>query len=159
MAYLIFAGRLALGALLIVAGVLKAHDGPAVTATSIAGYRILAPALIAPFAVALPYVEIALGAYLAFGLFTGIVAWIATVQFLVFAGAVASLVVRGISADCGCFSSALPTPPSWTHVAFDVLLALVAAGIARGAPGAFSLDDRFFSSAPAGGALDPRREV
>ncbi|MBD5605760.1 MAG: DoxX family membrane protein, partial [Candidatus Eremiobacteraeota bacterium] len=130
MAYLILVARVAIGALLIVAGVLKAHDGPAATATSIAGYRILPPAIVAPLGVALPYVEIALGGYLVAGLLVRIAASIAAVQFLVFAGAVASLVVRNIPADCGCFGSAVPTPPSWSHVAADVALAAVAAAIA-----------------------------
>ena len=60
-------------------------------------------------------------------------------QFGVFAAAVASLVIRQIPADCGCFGSALPTPPSWTHVAADVVLGLLALGIARFAPGAWAL--------------------
>jgi uncharacterized membrane protein YphA (DoxX/SURF4 family) len=159
MAYLIFAARVAIGAVLIVAGVLKAHDGPAATATSIAGYRILPPAIVAPLGVALPYVEIALGGYLVAGLLVRIAASIAAVQFLVFAGAVASLVVRRIPADCGCFGSTVPTPPSWSHVAADVALAAAAAAIAWRAPGALSLDERFFSEAAAGGAFDPQHEA
>jgi uncharacterized membrane protein YphA (DoxX/SURF4 family) len=140
MAYLIFALRVAIGALLIVAGVLKAHDGFAATATSIAGYRILPPAIVAPLGVALPYVEIILGGYLAAGLFARIAAGIAAVQFAIFAVAVASLVIRNIPADCGCFGSSIPTPPSWWHVAGDVALALAAAAVAARAPGAFAVD-------------------
>ncbi|MDQ2908257.1 MAG: DoxX family protein [Candidatus Eremiobacteraeota bacterium] len=140
MAYLIFALRIALGALLLVAGILKAHDGPAATATSIAGYRVLPPAIVAPLGVVLPYVEIVLGGYLVAGLFTRIAAILTSVQFAVFAGAVGSLVVRHLSADCGCFGSSVPTPPSWGHVAADVVLAAAAATIAWCAPGAFAVD-------------------
>jgi hypothetical protein len=43
MGYLIVGLRLFLGGLLLVAGVLKAHDGPVLTAGSIAGYRLLPP--------------------------------------------------------------------------------------------------------------------
>jgi uncharacterized membrane protein YphA (DoxX/SURF4 family) len=154
MAYLIFALRLALGALLIVAGVLKAHDGPALTASSIAAYRLLPSWLVAPLGVALPYLEIVLGGYLAAGLFTRLVAWVAAAQFGVFAVAVGSLVVRHLPADCGCFGSAVPTPPSWGHVAADVLLAVAAAAIARGAPGAFAVDRRL----EPGGLLATQRE-
>jgi len=155
MAYLIFALRLALGGLLLVAGVLKAHDGPTSTAITIAGYRLLPQPLVAPLGVALPYAEIMLGAYLAAGLFTRIVAWIAAGQFALFAIAVGSLVVRHIAADCGCFGSALPTPPSWAHVGFDVALALGAAAIALRAPGAFAVDPMIFPS----GSLAAGREA
>jgi uncharacterized membrane protein YphA (DoxX/SURF4 family) len=154
MAYLIFALRVGLGALLIVAGVLKAHDGPAATATTIAGYRILPAALVAPLGVALPYVEILLGAYLAAGLFTRVAAGIASAQLFVFAGAVASLVIRNIPADCGCFGSALATPPSWGHVAGDLGLALAALLIAFRAPGAFAVDGRLSA-----GAGEPKHEL
>ncbi|MBD5635244.1 MAG: DoxX family membrane protein [Candidatus Eremiobacteraeota bacterium] len=140
MAYLIFAVRVALGALLLVAGVLKAHDGPAATATTIAGYRLLPPDVVAPLGLALPYVEILLGGYLVAGMFTRVAGWIAAAQFAVFSVAVASLVVRKIPADCGCFGSALPVPPSWGHVALDVLLGFAAAGVAAYAPGAFAVE-------------------
>ena len=140
MGYLIFAVRVAIGGLLLVAGALKAHDGPTATAATIAGYRVVPGAFVAPLGAALPYGEIVLGAYLVAGLFTRVAATVASVQFVIFAAAVASLVVRHIAADCGCFGSALPTPPSWGHVALDVLFALAAAAIAVGTPGAFAVD-------------------
>ncbi|GAC1303857.1 MAG: hypothetical protein NVS2B3_06540 [Vulcanimicrobiaceae bacterium] len=140
MAYLIFALRLALGGVLVVAGILKAHDGPALSATFVAGYRIVPAALVAPLAIALPYVEILLGGYLAAGLFTRVAASLASAQFALFAAAVGSLVVRHISADCGCFGSRVATPPSWFHVAADLALAAACAAIAWRAPGAFAVD-------------------
>jgi uncharacterized membrane protein YphA (DoxX/SURF4 family) len=134
--------RVAIGLLLIVAGVLKAHDGPNATALSIAAYRILPPVAVKLLGVALPYLEILLGGYLVLGLFTRIAAWIATVQFAIFAAAVASLVIRQLPADCGCFGSSIPTPPSWGHVAADVGLALATAFIAWFGPGLFAVDHR-----------------
>ncbi len=139
---LVLAARIAIGSLLVVAGVLKAHDGPSATALSIAGYRILPSLLVKPLGVALPYLEIVLGGYLVIGLFTRVAAWIATLQFTIFSVAVASLVIRNIPADCGCFGSAVPTPPSWGHVAADVALGIVAACIALFAPGALAVDRR-----------------
>jgi uncharacterized membrane protein YphA (DoxX/SURF4 family) len=160
MAYLTFALRLGIGALLIVAGVLKAHDGPVATATSIAGYRMLPASIVAPLGVALPYAEILLGAYLVLGLFTRVAAWLAAAQFAIFSLAVGSLVVRGIPADCGCFGSSIPTPPTWGHVVLDAALAALAVVVAWKAPGAFSLDGRFFFSvAASGGGLDPQAEA
>jgi len=140
MAILITIVRVALGLLLLVAGVLKAHDGAVATAASVAGYRILPPVVVGPIGVALPYLEILLGGYLVLGLFTRIAAWIAAGQFLLFGIAVASLVVRQIPADCGCFGSGVRTPPSWGHVAGDIALALLAYGVVRFGPGVLTAD-------------------
>ncbi len=148
MAYLTFALRLLIGGVLVVAGALKAHDGPVVTATFVAGYRILPASVVAPLGVALPYAEIVLGAYLVAGLFTRAAAWVATAQFALFAVAVGSLVVRNIPADCGCFGASVPTTPSWGHVAADLALAGVTAVIAWRAPGALAVDRVL---APSGG--------
>ncbi len=148
MAFLILALRVVLGLVLLAAGVLKAHDGPTLTAISIADYRILPAGLVAPLAIGLPYLEILLGAYLIAGLFTRSAAWFAACQFVVFAIAVGSLVVRHIHADCGCFGSGVSTPPSWGHVALDLASAGVAAFIALRAPGAFAVDSRLWPTSP-----------
>jgi uncharacterized membrane protein YphA (DoxX/SURF4 family) len=142
MGALILVLRVALGALLIVAGVLKAHDGVALTASTIAAYRILAPFAVAPLALFLPYFEIGLGAYLVLGLFTRASGYVAAAQFAVFAVAVGSLVVRGIPASCGCFGAVTNEPPSWWHVGFDLLLAGVAVLVALRGPGVAALDAR-----------------
>ena len=145
--------RILFGGLLLVAGILKAHDGPSATAATIAGYRILPPLLVAPLGVALPYLEILLGGYLVAGLFTRAAAYAAAAQFLLFAGAVASLVVRQIPANCGCFGSGVNTPPSWGHVAVDVALAAVTFAAGWFAPGRLAVD-RWLS----GGARNAQTE-
>jgi len=132
--------RVAIGVLLVLAGAIKLHDGAGSTASAIAAYRLLSPAVIAPLGIALPFVELVLGAYLVAGFQTRAAATIAALQFVVFAAAVGSLVVRNIPADCGCFGSALPTAPSWGHVAADFGLALLALGVARAGSGRFSVD-------------------
>ncbi len=132
--------RVAIGALLVIAGTIKLHDGAGSTASAIAAYRLLPPVVVAPLGIALPYVEVVLGAYLVAGFQTRAAAAIAALQFVVFAAAVGSLVVRHIPADCGCFGSALPTAPSWGHVAVDLGLALLAFGVARAGSGRFSVD-------------------
>lgn len=150
MGLLILVLRVALGALLIVAGVLKAHDGVALTASTVAAYRILPSSVVAPLALFLPYFEIGLGGYLVLGLFTRASGYVAAAQFTVFAAAVASLVVRGIPASCGCFGAGQNEPPSWGHVGFDLMLAAIAVLIARLGPGRLALDARLGG----GGALN-----
>lgn len=140
MAYVIFALRVLIGGLLLAAGALKAHDGPNAFAAAIAAYRLLPPAGVGPLALFLPYFEMGLGAYLLLGLFVRIVAVVAAGQFLLFSAAVASLVVRGITADCGCFGAGYREPASWGRVGLDVLLAGATAFIALRAPGAFATE-------------------
>jgi predicted N-formylglutamate amidohydrolase len=64
------------------------------------------------------------------------------VQFVIYAAAIASAVVRHIPANCGCFGPHDAATADWPHVAFDLGLAAIAAFIAYGAPGALALDRR-----------------
>ena len=132
------------GALLVWAGAAKIGHAEAL-AGAIAGFRLLPPGLVAPLAVILPFFEVLLGLYLLAGLFTRIAAAIATAQFLIYAAAIASAVLRGIPANCGCFGPGDAAVADWPHVALDLALAAIALFIAAGAPGAFALDRRLRS--------------
>ena len=137
--------RVLLGATLVVTGALKVGHA-AELASAIAGFRLLPPELIGPMSVALPYFELLVGGYLIIGLFTRVTALVAAAQFAVYAGAIASAVLRGIPANCGCFGPHDTATADWPHVAFDIALAAVAAVIAAGAPGMFALDRRIKTS-------------
>jgi uncharacterized membrane protein YphA (DoxX/SURF4 family) len=133
--------RVILGGILLFAGGLKvAH--PAELASAIASFRLLPAAIVGPLAVALPYVELLLGGYLVIGLFTRAIAAITAAQFVLYAGAVASAIVRNIPANCGCFGPNDTAIVDWPHVASDLLLAAASAFVAFGAPGALALDRR-----------------
>lgn len=137
----VFLLRLLLGGILLATGALKVGHAPEL-ASAIAGFRLLPGAIVAPMAIILPYFELLVGLYLVIGLFTRIVAWISVVQFVVYAGAIASAVVRGIPANCGCFGPNDQATADWPHVAFDLALALIAFVIARFAPGILAVDRR-----------------
>ena len=143
----VFVVRVLLGGLLIAAGVLKLGH-PADLASNIAGFRLLPPDVVGPLAVALPYVELLLGAYLIVGLFTKAIAAIAAAQFLLYAGAIASAVLRHIPANCGCFGPNDSATADWPHVAFDVMLAAAAIFIAFAAPGALAVDRKLRHTSP-----------
>jgi len=136
--------RVLLGGLLVWAGALKIGH-PEALAGAIAGFRLLPPGLVAPLAVILPFFEVLLGLYLIAGLFTRIAAAVAAAQFVLYAAAIASAVVRGIPANCGCFGPGDAAVADWPHVAFDLALAIVALFIAAGAPGRYALDRRLRS--------------
>ena len=79
---------------------------------------------VAPFAYALPFVELALGLYLAFGFLVRPAAALATVLMAVFIAAEAQAWARGLTLDCGCFGTlAKQQVGPWTIVR-DVALAL-----------------------------------
>jgi uncharacterized membrane protein YphA (DoxX/SURF4 family) len=137
--------RVALGATLIAAGALKIPH-PEQLAAAIAGFRLLPAGVVAPLALGLPYFEVLVGLYVAIGLFTRIAAWVACAQFLVYAAAIASAVVRGIPASCGCFGPNDTATADWPHVVVDLGLALVGAVVAFGAPGPLSVDRRLRKS-------------
>ncbi len=131
--------RVLLGGLLVVAGALKVGH-PAELAANIAGFRLLPPQIVGPLALALPFLETALGAYLIAGLFTRVAAAIAALQFLGYAGAVASAVLRHIAANCGCFGPNDAAVADWPHVGFDLALACASIFVAWAAPGALAVD-------------------
>jgi uncharacterized membrane protein YphA (DoxX/SURF4 family) len=141
MRWLILALRLGLGGLLLLAGALKVTH-PEALAAAIAGFRLLPQAAIVPLAIAMPYVELLLGLYLVLGLFTRIAAYLVSIEFVVYAAAIASAVLRHIPANCGCFGPNDRATADWPHVVLDLILAAVAALVARAAPGALALDRR-----------------
>lgn len=135
----VFVLRVVLGATLLAAGALKVGH-PAALAASIAGFRLLPAGIVGPLALALPYVELVFGAYLVAGLLTRLVAWLSAAQFALYAGAIASAILRHIPANCGCFGPGDSATADWPHVALDCGLAAMGCVIAVRAPGALALD-------------------
>jgi uncharacterized membrane protein YphA (DoxX/SURF4 family) len=137
--------RVALGAIFLVAG--GAKIGHATDfAAQIAGFRILPGDFVAPLALVLPFLEVMLGAYLVLGLFTRASAWIAAALLLVFDGAIASAVIRGMSVSCGCFGPQDKTVTTWGEVARDAIFVLLAIVVALRAPGTLALDRKIGST-------------
>lgn len=96
------AARLILGAVLLIAGAIKAASfEESVFATR--SYRILPFDLTALVGYALPVIEIIAGLLLILGLFTRVAAIVGGLLMLAFIGAIASVWARGLSIDCGCF--------------------------------------------------------
>ncbi len=140
----VFVMRVLLGGLLVATGALKIGHAPDLVA-AIAGFRLLPPGAVGPLALALPFFELVLGGYLAAGLFTRTAGIVAAVAFVVYAGAIASAVIRHIPANCGCFGPHDTAVADWPHVAFDLALALASAFIAYRAPGILAVDRRLRS--------------
>jgi uncharacterized membrane protein YphA (DoxX/SURF4 family) len=137
--------RVALGGVFLAAGGLKVGHAD-VFASEIAGFQLLPHPLIAPLALLLPFLELMIGVYLLIGLFTRFAAWVAALEMVVFAAAIASAVLRGISTACGCFGPSDHATTSWPEVGRDLGFAVIAVIIAWRAPGALALDRRMETS-------------
>jgi uncharacterized membrane protein YphA (DoxX/SURF4 family) len=118
--------RLGLGALFIIAGALKVGH-PADLAAAITAYRLgLPPTVVAAMALALPLFEMLLGIYLITGLLLPVTSTIALVMLALFTAIVASAVIRGLSAPCGCFGPGDNAPATWLTVVRDLSFLLPA---------------------------------
>jgi uncharacterized membrane protein YphA (DoxX/SURF4 family) len=133
--------RIVLGGVFLVAGGLKVGH-PAALAVTIAAFDLLPQPLVAPLALLLPPLELGLGLYLLAGLLTWYAAGFALLQLLVYAGAITSVVLRGIQVSCGCFGQADTAPASWLDVGRDLLLAALCLPLLLAGPGRFAIDTR-----------------
>ena len=94
--------RLVLGGVLLAAGGLKAFV-PADAANAVAAYRILPTPVAHIVGYAVPWLEIAIGLLLIFGVSVRWATTVGGVTMLVFVGAIISVWARGMLIDCGCF--------------------------------------------------------
>ena len=90
----------------LLAGISKALDMHAFAA-EISAYQIVPASLVQPMALALPLLEILIAVYLLLGLAQRWAAAAAGLLLLVFIGAMALALARGLTLDCGCFGNAL----------------------------------------------------
>ncbi len=103
--YATFVSRLVLGGVFLVAGATKIPN-PGALAASIRSYELPLPEwFVSLSAHALPYLEVMLGLYVLFGLFTKASAWATNALTLLFLLALAQGALRGLEIDCGCLGS------------------------------------------------------
>jgi len=120
------ASRLALGGLLLWAGLIKVGDQQGMT-LAIDSYQLLPDAMVRPLAAALPWVEVALGLFLILGLFVRFSAIATGLLLVAFLVGMALAKARGLAIDCGCFGGGGPGQGvSW----FDIVRDLVLIGVA-----------------------------
>jgi|GEM_PF-1454425 len=149
--------RILLGLIFALSAISKL-SAPGIFQADVAAYHIVPNLLVAPFALALPWLEAMLALYLLLGLFVRPAAIVAGLLLLIFTIALAINVATGNTAHgCGCLqtSGLLASVPllSWlfgglTIGLFDVVRDLVLAGVAAvifwGDTSALSLDVLLF---------------
>lgn len=106
--HLLLSCRLALGAIFVYAGLLKALDVTSF-AGSIVNYQLLPELLNYLAAATLPYIEMLAGSLLLIRRHVRGAALLLGGLTGVFMIALASVLIRGLDIDCGCFGVAAPT--------------------------------------------------
>ena len=96
--------RVFLGGFYVVAGAVKIPD-PGKFAEAVGNYRLLPHALVNLAAITLPWIEVVAGLLLVVGIWRKASAWLINAMTVVFIGAIASAVARGLSIECGCFGT------------------------------------------------------
>jgi hypothetical protein len=119
-------------------------------AAAVADYRLVPPRANRFIARWLPIVELLVGAGLLIGADVALWGYVSSLLLLCFGAAVAVNLVRGRKIDCGCQGSASTGPISWWLVATDVVLAVLAAGVAH-------LNPAVLAATPSGGAAPVER--
>lgn len=100
--FLLLALRLGLGGTLLWAGLVKIPES-GLFAQTVRAYEVLPLALVNPFAVVVPWIEVATGFCLILGFWTRSSALAALLLLLSFAVALSVNLYRGADLSCGCF--------------------------------------------------------
>lgn len=101
--WLLVAGRIILGAILVYAAYAKLRVSWLVFAGSLSGYQLLPDSLLEPIAKTLPWFELALGILLISGVLARWSALISTLLLGTFFGVMIRSYAAGLKIDCGCF--------------------------------------------------------
>jgi uncharacterized membrane protein YphA (DoxX/SURF4 family) len=101
--WLLIAGRILLGGILVYAAWAKLRVSWLVFAGSLSGYQMLPDRLLEPIARTLPWFELALGILLISGVLLRFSSLISTLLLGTFFGVMVRSYAAGLKIDCGCF--------------------------------------------------------
>ncbi|MBI4261088.1 MAG: DoxX family membrane protein [Actinobacteria bacterium] len=145
------AARAGVGGVYLAAGLSKAFDRQGMI-LAVDSYDVLPEALVRPVAAALPWVEIALGAFLLLGLFLRASALLTALLTAAFIAGMAQARARGLSIDGGCFGGGGPGEGvTWWDLIRDGAILAGAALLAFRPVGPLRLDALYLS--------EPEKEV
>jgi uncharacterized membrane protein YphA (DoxX/SURF4 family) len=143
MPWITLAARLLLGAVLLLAGYLKAKS-PSEAQMAVRAFELLPVGLANLFGLVLPWLEIGAGILLILGVTVRYAAIFGGLSMLLFIGAISQAWARGLTIDCGCFGGGGQVAAGHTKYLQEILrdsgLALTAAFLIIWPQGKFSLD-------------------
>ncbi|QYJ04314.1 DoxX family membrane protein [Nocardioides panacisoli] len=141
--------RLVTGGVWIVAGALKVTD-PRASVEAVRAYELLPGSLVEPVGLVLPALELGIGIALVVGALTRGAAVVSAVLFLAFIVGIASVWMRGIEIDCGCFGGGGAEPGAASNypweIARDVALLAASAYVVALRRTRWALDNLLFPS-------------
>jgi putative oxidoreductase len=133
--------RMVLGGVFIWAGLQKLQQ-PYEFLGDVYNYELVGPQEGLWIAVALPWLEVSVGASMVAGVWCGGGALVAVALSCVFVCAESSAVAQGLKIPCGCAIGDAPEYTSWWKVAEAGLMVLAASGVLVGSFTRVSLNDR-----------------
>ena len=96
--------RLALGCVFIYASIDKIRQ-PDMFAQVIYNYKLLPDSMVNLFSLVLPWAEVVIGVFLILGVYEWVSLTLFNALLIVFMGALAISLIRGLDISCGCFST------------------------------------------------------
>jgi uncharacterized membrane protein YphA (DoxX/SURF4 family) len=112
--------RLGLAAVWLVSGAIKLSD-PRSTVASVKAYQLIPDGMVSLVAGVLPFLELALGLLLLFGVGVRLVAVLSGIVLLVYIAGIAQSWARGLTIDCGCFGGGGEVAAGQTHYPEEIL--------------------------------------
>lgn len=137
----ILLGRVLVGSILVVAGLLKIRAGAQWFLTTLLAYDLVHGVTAGALSKGLPWIEVICGALLIIGFLTPFATAASFVILVVFTAAIASAILRDKSVDCGCFGrSTKISRARWTLVYRNIALMGLLLSIHAFAGGGLSVD-------------------
>lgn len=143
--------RLLVGGIWIWAGLLKVPH-PEESVTAVRAYQLLSPSLADGVGRVLPMLEVVVGACLVVGLLVRVTGGLSALLQVAFIIGIASVWIRGISINCGCFGDGGYDPDAFSkypwEIARDTGLLLLSALVVWLRRTPFALDNVLFPHPP-----------
>ncbi|MEO8377815.1 MAG: MauE/DoxX family redox-associated membrane protein [Candidatus Sumerlaeota bacterium] len=149
MAWLLFLARIIAAGALLLAGAMKLGifgggqqmtQAPLVFALSLQSFKLVPNALVPMISYFVPWCEVIAGGALLLGIWPRASAAIVSGLLFVFTVALASILIRGLNVDCGCFGGLFgETKVTWTSILRNAVLTACAVAVAIRGGGAFAL--------------------
>lgn len=131
------------GGALLLAASLKLQGDPLAFALSIESFKLLPKALIPAITYFFPVFEVVLGVTLIFGVWARQSALLATGLYVTFTLALASVLIRGLNVDCGCFAGLIGGDTvTWFSVFRNAIFIVATGAVLVLGAGAWSVDRR-----------------
>jgi uncharacterized membrane protein YphA (DoxX/SURF4 family) len=145
MGWLVLPCRVILGGLFVFAGVMKLLK-PMDFAQAIEAFKLMpekAEHLTVLATFVMPWLEIITGGFLVIGLWARSAALVISALLVVFIGMIASVLVRGLDVNCGCFGKfeyPCTGPMGWCQIIRDLVMLGMGAVVVAWGPGPLAID-------------------